>query len=88
MVVAQSSQMLKNCEPLQTAKQFLRRWCQKGVPPSQSAARLMEDAGFGPEAQEQHAAARPAPFASRSVRRALLMPQANPGSLFRCGKRT
>ena len=33
--------------------------------------------------------ARPAqtPFASRSVRRPLLMPQVNPGSLYRCGKR-
>ena len=30
--------------------------------------------------------ARPAPFASRSVRRALLMPHANPGSLYRCGR--
>ena len=27
-------------------------------------------------------------FASRSVRRALLTPQANPGSLYRCGERT
>ena len=32
--------------------------------------------------------ARPAPFASRSARRALLMPQVNPGSLYRCGKST
>ena len=31
---------------------------------------------------------RPAPFASRSVRRALLTPQANPGSLYRCGRST
>ena len=33
--------------------------------------------------------ARPAkaPFASRYVRRALLIPQANPGSVYRCGKR-
>ena len=30
--------------------------------------------------------ARPAPFASRSVRRALLTPQVNPGSLYRCGR--
>ena len=30
--------------------------------------------------------ARPAPFASRSVRRALLTPQVNPGSRYRCGK--
>ena len=34
------------------------------------------------------AEARPAPFASRSVRRALLTPQANPGSLYRCGRST
>ena len=27
------------------------------------------------------------PFASRSVRRALLTPQVNPGSLYRCGQR-
>ena len=27
-------------------------------------------------------------FAPRSVRRALLMPQVNTGSLYRCGKRT
>ena len=31
--------------------------------------------------------ARPAPFASRSLRRALLTPQANPGSFYRCSKR-
>ena len=36
----------------------------------------------------QTAAARPAPFASRSVRRALLTPRVNPGSLCRCGRRT
>ena len=35
---------------------------------------------------DQMALARPAPkFASRSLRRALLMPQVNPGSLYRCG---
>ena len=33
-------------------------------------------------------AARPAPFASRPVRRALLMSQVNPGSLYRCGGST
>ena len=30
--------------------------------------------------------ARPALFAPRSLRRALLTPQANPGSLYRCGR--
>ena len=30
--------------------------------------------------------ARPAPFASRSARRALLTPQVNPGSLYRCSE--
>ena len=32
--------------------------------------------------------ARPAPCTSRSVRRALLMPQVIAGSIYRCGKRT
>ena len=32
--------------------------------------------------------ARPAPFASRSVRRALLTPQVHPGSHYRCGRST
>ena len=34
------------------------------------------------------AMARPAPFASCSVRRALLTPQVNPGFLYRCGRST
>ena len=39
------------------------------------------------EAEEKRKAeARPAAFASRSLRRALFTPQANPGSLYRCGR--
>ena len=43
-----------------------------------------------PGGSRQTSAAGPsrANFASRSLRRALLMPQVNTGSLYRCGKRT
>ena len=41
-----------------------------------------------PPTQAVRRAARPAPFASRSARRALLMPQVNAGSLYRGGKGT
>ena len=46
VLVAQSSQMLKHCEPLQTAKQLLRRWQQQGSAPEARAARLLADAGM------------------------------------------
>ena len=39
-----------------------------------------------PKAAKQPGPSRQTPFASRSVRRALLIPQANPGSLYRCGQ--
>ena len=45
VLVAQSSQMLTHCEPLQTAKQFLRRWRQPGLTAAGVASRLMADAG-------------------------------------------
>ena len=48
MLVAQCSQMLKNCEPLQTAKQFLRRWKQPGMNARQVAAKLLADADLAP----------------------------------------
>ena len=48
VLVAQSSQMLKNCEPLQTAKQFVRRWKQPGLAAAAVAAKLLADAGLSP----------------------------------------
>ena len=45
--------------------------------------------GSGGSAEiSKDALARPALFASRSVRRALLTPQVNPGSLYRCRRST
>ena len=41
VLVAQSSQIMKNCEPLQTAKQFLRRWRQPGMNARQVAIKLL-----------------------------------------------
>ena len=61
---------------------------------SQRHQRRVQQEGEWQEEMERRARAsaetkaRPAPFASRSLRRALLMPQVNPGSLYRCGKRT
>ena len=43
-------------------------------------------AGTGEGEDPEAGPVQPKPFASRSVRRALLIPQANPGSLYRCGQ--
>ena len=41
--------MLRNCEPLSTARQFLRRWAQRGTAPADVAARVLADAGLAPD---------------------------------------
>ena len=41
--------MLQNCDPLNTARQFLRRWAQSGVAPADVAMRVLADAGLEPD---------------------------------------